>query len=396
MRLRMFVLPLLFCLVFTLIPPQVWAGEGGLAPQARSAILLDADSGTVLYQKNIDEKLSPASITKIMTMLLVMEALEQGKVSYNDKVRISEHAASMGGSQIFLEPGEQMEVKDLLKGVAIGSANDASVALAEHLAGTEEAFIERMNQRAKELGMTHTRFQNPNGLPAPDHYTTARDIAIMSRELLKYPEITKYTRIYQDYLRQDSNKPFWLVNTNRLVRFYEGMDGLKTGFTAAAKYCLSATAKRGNFRVIAVVLGEPTSKARNREISRMLDYAFSQYTNHVVYKKGDPIGTVRLDKGEERDLLIRAPHQFSVLIKKGENHKDYTRKVVLTARLAPVKKGQTIGEVLLEKQGKRIAEMKLAAPRDVQRAGLWTLMKRTTKSFFFFPEEAKALEQPAS
>ncbi|OYD09777.1 D-alanyl-D-alanine carboxypeptidase family protein [Paludifilum halophilum] len=398
MRFRICMCMLSFCLLFSFLVPvkSLAAEESGLAPKARSAILIDSDTGTVLYEKNSREKLPPASITKIMTMLLIMEALEQGKISYDDTVRVSDRAESMGGSQIFLESGETMRLRDLLKGVAVGSANDASVALAEHIAGTEEAFVERMNERAKELGMNRTHFQNTSGLSAPDHYTTAEDIAVMSRELLKHPEITRYTRIYEDYLRKDTENPFWLVNTNRLVRFYKGMDGIKTGFTSEAKYCLSATAQKGTFRAIAIVMGEPDPKARNGEISRMLDYAFNQYTNHVVYKKGDWIDWVPVDKGLKNFIQVRSPQRFSLLVKKGENASDYTRRVEWKRLSAPVKKGQTIGHVVVENKGKVLSRMELVSARDIPRADAWTLMKRTTKKMFFLPEQAPTAKQPST
>ena len=231
-----------------------------LAEVAKSAILIERDTGTVLYEKNSHEKLAPASMTKIMTMMLIMEALEKGQIKWEDKVRASEYAASMGGSQIFLEPGESMSVEEMLKGIAIGSANDASVAMAEHIAGSEEAFVEKMNKKVKELGLKETHFKNPTGLPSKDHYSSAHDMSMMAKELLKYEDITKFTGSYESYLREGSDKKFWLVNTNKLVRFYEGVDGLKTGFTNEAKYCLTATAKKDNMRVIAVVFGAPTPK----------------------------------------------------------------------------------------------------------------------------------------
>lgn len=215
-----------------------------LAEQASSAIVIEQDTGKVLFDKNPNEKLPPASMTKIMTMLLIMEQVEKGKLKLNDKVRASEHAASMGGSQIFLEPGEEMTVNEMLKGIAIASGNDASVAVAEHIAGSEEGFVNMMNKKAKDLGLKNTHFQNPTGLPAKDHYSTANDMAIMARELMKYPLIRKYTGKYEDYLREDTDKKFWLVNTNKLVRFYPGVDGVKTGFTTEAKYCLTASAEK--------------------------------------------------------------------------------------------------------------------------------------------------------
>ena len=221
-----------------------------------------------------------------MTMLLIMEQVEKGKLKLTDKVRASEHAASMGGSQIFLEPGEEMTVNELLKGIAIASGNDASVAVAEHIAGSEEGFVNMMNKKAKDLGLKNTHFQNPTGLPAKDHYSTANDMAIMAKELMKYPLIRKYTGKYEDYLREDTDKKFWLVNTNKLVRFYPGVDGVKTGFTTEAKYCLTASAEKNGMRVISVVMGAPTSKERNNQVTKLLDYAFGQYMTKKLYTRG--------------------------------------------------------------------------------------------------------------
>ena len=219
-----------------------------------------------------------------------MEALDEGKLSMKEKIRASEYAASMGGSQIFLEPGEEMTVKEMLKGIAIGSGNDAAVAMAERLAGSEEAFVEKMNKKAKELGLKDTVFKNATGLPVADHYSTASDMAIMAKELLKYEDITKFTGTYEDYLREDTDKKFWLVNTNKLVRFYPGVDGLKTGFTKEAMYCLTATAQRDGMRVIAVVFGAPTPKERNAQVTKMLDYAFNQYKTHPMFKRNHVLG----------------------------------------------------------------------------------------------------------
>lgn len=355
-----------------------------LAKNARSAVLMDADTGTILYEKNGHEPLPPASITKVMTMLLVMEALERGEIQLDEKVTVSEHAASMGGSQIFLEVGEQMTVDDLLKGVAMASANDASVALAERVAGSEELFVQKMNERARELGMKNTRFANTNGLPAPDHVTSAHDIAIMSRELLKHETITKYTGKYQDYLRNDTDNPFWLVNTNKLVRFYEGVDGLKTGYTSEAKFCLSATAKRGDFRVIAVVLGEPDTKTRNSEVSAMFNYAFSQYTNLKLYEAGERLGTAKVEKGQAERVDLVAKHRYSVLLKKGTDPKQIRHELVLPKELkAPIKIGQVIGSLVVYNGDAKIAEFPVESPVAVEKAGIWTLMKRTAGKLFF-------------
>ncbi|TCS93466.1 D-alanyl-D-alanine carboxypeptidase family protein [Hazenella coriacea] len=393
MRRKVSIVIIACCFVCTSVFSTSFAqGEQKLAPQANSAILMDADTGTILFEKNSHEPLPPASITKVMTMLLVMEAIDSGKITLQDKVPISEYAASMGGSQIFLEPGEQMTVNDLLKGVAIASANDASVALAELIAGTEENFVQMMNDRAQELGLKNTQFQNPNGLPADNHFSSAYDIAIMSRELLKHEEITKYTGVYQDYLRQNTEKPFWLVNTNKLVRFYEGLDGLKTGFTSEAMFCLTATAKRGNFRVIAVVMGEPNVKTRNAEISGMLNYAFNQFTNILLYKKGDVIAQKEIDKGDPNQMVIRANHPFSIMIKKGENPDSYTKKVVWNDLKAPIQNGQVIGKIQVYKQNQVVAEMDLTSAHPVERAGLWTTIKRVVNQMLLFPKESQATD----
>jgi D-alanyl-D-alanine carboxypeptidase (penicillin-binding protein 5/6) len=377
-------------LLFSVMMPRAFAEERDLAPKARSAILMDADTGTILYEKNGREKLPPASITKIMTMLLVVEALDQGKIKYDDSVRVSEHAAQMGGSQIYLEPGERMTVRDMLKAIAVASANDASVALAEHVSGTEEAFVNEMNQRAKALGMRDTQFRNVNGLPEEGHFTTAHDIAIMSRELLKHPEITNFTRIYEDYLRQGTTKPFWLVNTNRLVKFYPGVDGLKTGYTSEAKFCLSASAKKGTFRVIAVVMGEPNAKTRNHEVSRMLDFAYSQYTNRLIYHKGDPIAERRVEKGDPGKIHVKAPYPLSILMRKGDKPQQYQRRIVWDDLKAPVAKGQKIGEIQIVKDGRIVSKMTLNSPLAIPRAGLWATWKRVSKSMLWIPEKASS------
>lgn len=371
--------------LFSLMTQPVLASEKKsteLAAQAKSAILIERDTGKVLYEKNSDQPLPPASMTKIMTMILIMEALDEGKITFKDKVRASEYAASMGGSQIFLEPGEEMTVNELLKGIAIGSGNDASMAMAEHLAGSEDKFVEMMNKKAKEIGLKHTKFQNPTGLPVDDHYSTAHDMAMMGKELLKYEDIINYTSKYEDYLREDTDKKFWLVNTNRLVKFYPGVDGLKTGFTGQAKYCLTATAKKGNMRVIAVVFGANTPKERNNEVTKMLDYAFSQYTTTPLYKKDAPIKKVEVNKGEQKYVNAVTSEPLSALAKKGTTAKDMKTEVKLVENLnAPVKKGDEIGTITIKKDGKVMSKSPLVAEEDVEIASYWQLFKRTFSLF---------------
>lgn len=357
--------------------------QGELAPSARSAILLDADTGTIIYEKNSHDKLPPASITKIMTMLLIMEAIDEGRLKLTDKVQASEYAASMGGSQIFLEPGEEMTVDEMLKGIAMASGNDASVAMAEKIAGSEEGFVKMMNEKAAELGMKDTHFVNCNGLPAENHYTSAHDIAVMSRELLKYEKITDYTGIYQDYLRKDSEKPFWLVNTNKLVRFYSGADGLKTGYTSEAKFCLSATAKRDGLRTVAVVMGAPDTKTRNQEVSRMFDYAFAQYTMRSIYKPGEVLGIVKVHKGTEPQISIQADKDYSVLVKKGVKDPDIRHEIQMETNVkAPVSVGQVVGKLSVYQGDRLVKEFELTSPVEVKKAGFWKLFKRTTGKLF--------------
>lgn len=372
-------------MIMTIISPmQTFAAETkvDLAENAKSAILIERDTGAVLFEKNSDEKLSPASMTKIMTMLLIMEALESGKIQLNEKVRTSEYAASMGGSQIFLEEGEEMTVDEMLRAISIGSANDASVAMAERIAGSEKHFVEMMNDKAKELGLKNTKFQNATGLPVEDHYSSARDMAILAKELLKHEQIIKYTSQYESYLREGTDKKFWLVNTNRLVKYYPGVDGLKTGFTNEAKYCLTATAKKGDMRVIAVVFGAPTSKERNKQITQMFDYAFSQFETKRFYAKGDVLGKATVEKGQKRKVEIAAGESISLLMKKGENTKGVKTNIKLNKNIqAPVKKGDVIGKIVLKNKGKVIAENVLVAKEDVKPASWWTLYKRSFSMF---------------
>ncbi|GAB6990377.1 D-alanyl-D-alanine carboxypeptidase family protein [Paenibacillus pini] len=380
------------CIFASIMPTTGYAEEKqkavqpaavGLATNARSAILMDADTGTVIFEKNSHDQLPPASITKVMTMLLTMEALDTGKLKLTDLVRTSEYAASMGGSQIFLEPGEEMPVDEMLKGIAMASGNDASVAMAEKIAGSEEAFVQMMNDRAKELGLKDTHFSNCNGLPTTNHYSSAHDIAVISRELLKHNEITKYTGSYQDYLRKDSKKPFWLVNTNKLVRFYTGADGLKTGYTSEAKFCLTATAKKDGLRAIAVVMGEPNTKTRNEEVSKMFDYLFSQFSLHTIFKSGDVMGTVDVNKGKMKKLTLTAGQTYSILTKKNTKNQDIRHELQIPKEIkAPIESGQYVGKLVVYQGDQKLKEFELKSPEQVGKAGWWMLFKRTMSKLF--------------
>ncbi|MGN1400789.1 MAG: D-alanyl-D-alanine carboxypeptidase family protein [Bacillus sp. (in: firmicutes)] len=353
-----------------------------LADEAKSAILIERDTGTVLYNKNEHERLSPASMTKIMTMLLIMEAIDKGEVKMDEKIRTSEHAASMGGSQIFLEPGEEMTTDQMLQGIAIGSGNDASVAMAERIAGSEEDFVNMMNEKVKELGLKNTHFSNPTGLPVDNHYSSAHDMAIMAKELLKFKEITKYTGTYESFLRENTDKKFWLVNTNRLVKFYPGVDGLKTGFTNEAKYCLTATARKGDMRVIAVVFGAENPKSRNAQITKMLDYAFAQYTTYPLYKKGEALKETMVSKGTEKRLTGVTSEPISILTKKGDSKDSYKTKIKIKKTIkAPVEKGDKIGTLKIVKDGKTVAKSPVVAEKTIEKASWWQLFKKSMDMF---------------
>ncbi|KXG76829.1 D-alanyl-D-alanine carboxypeptidase family protein [Thermotalea metallivorans] len=355
---------------------------------ARAAILMDASTGTILYEKNIHDKLPPASVTKIMTMLLAMEALEQKKISLDDKVLISDRASKMGGSQLYLEPGEEKTVEQLLKGVAVASANDACVALAEHISGTEEMFVKRMNERAKELGMHDTQFMNTNGLPQEGHYTSAYDIAIMSKELLKYPKVHEWLTIWMSTMKVGlPNKKITtleLTNTNKLIRIYPGANGIKTGFTADAKYCLSASATRNGLTLIAVILGSPTSQIRFEEAKKLLNYGFASYSSVPIVKKNQIVDEITVEKGKQEKIKVIAKEDLSALVKKGEENK-VQKEIILPQNIkAPLAAGQKIGEILLTVDGKEINRVDLIAEKAVETASaidiFGKMIRRTLKS----------------
>lgn len=363
----------------------VYGEQLDFAEEARSAILLERDTGKILYSKNENEKLPPASMTKIMTMLLIMEAIDKGELSLKEMIRVSDRASSMGGSQVFLESGEEMSVKDLLKGIAIASGNDASVALAERIAGSEEAFVRMMNEKSQELNLKNTHFVNSSGLPAKDHYSTAYDTAIISKELLKYEAITEYTSIYDDYLRKGDKNEFWLVNTNKLVRFYPGVDGLKTGYTNEAKYCLAATAKKKNMRAIAVVMGAETSKKRNAMISNMLDYAFNHYETEKLYEKGEKVTHIYDLQSENLLNNIVTSEPISTIQKKGEKKKEITKEIQLNDQLTlPIQKGEKVGTLIIKQGGETISKTPLVTEENIEVASFYTLFKRSVQNLVNF------------
>lgn len=351
-----------------------------LAEKAKAALLLERDTGKVLYEKNAHEKLPPASLTKVMTLLLVMEAIDQGKLKKDELITVSQHASSMGGSQIFLAEGEQMSVDDLIKAVAIASANDASVALAERISGSEPAFVKLMNDKVRQLNLENTMFQNASGLPAKNHYTTAYDIGIISKELLKYEDITNYTSIYEDYLRKGEENEFWLVNTNRLVRFFPYVDGLKTGYTKEAKFCLTATAKKDDMRVVSVIMGAESSKERNAMTMSLIDYAFNHYEADQIYAQKDLIGKYTNVKSKKFEYSIKTNEPITILRQKGEAKIDYETDIVLFEKQLPIEKGEQIGKLVIKKDGDSLYESPLYANEAIEYGSIFTLMKRVTKN----------------
>ena len=344
---------------------------------SKSAVLMDVCSGQVLYEKNCHEKLPPASVTKVMTMLLICEALENGKIKIDDEVTISENAASMGGSQIFLEPGEVQTVDNLLKGIAVASANDACVAMAEYIGGSVEEFVDMMNKKAKDLKMNDTNFVNTNGLPVENHYTSAYDIGIMSRELLKHEMIEKYLTTWMDNVVVGKKKAtIGLANTNKLIKHYNGATGVKTGFTGEAKFCVSASAKRGKTHLIAVILGGQTSKDRFKDASALLDYGFANYESVKICSKNQKLYTLKLKKADCESVDLVAKNDLGILIKKGES-KDFTKKVDVDKNLKlPVKKGATLGKVKIYRGDKLIGEVNLVSSRDIDKASYLQMLKR--------------------
>ena len=384
MKKRIFHLCLSFCFCLGCLLPIGFKGDSLLAapeysakPNARSCILMDGKTGAVLYEYNADEALPPASVTKVMTMLLVFEALEEGTLALDETIRISEAAASMGGSQIFLAAGEEMSVDDLLKGLIVSSANDAAVALAEAISGSEEAFVVRMNARAAELGMQNTHFENTNGLDdtTENHVTSARDIAIMTKELIRHKKVFDYTTIWMDTIR---NGTFGLSNTNKLIRFYKGATGLKTGSTEKAKFCISATAEREGLSLIAVVMGSPTKEARNALATSLLDFGFANYGCYS--SPSEAMNDIRITGGVG-NTLATVKEGFSATVEKSKLSKIEVRVDIPEKLAAPVVKGQKVGTVTYLEGGKEIGTADILAAHSVDKITFSTLFPRLLEWF---------------
>ena len=369
------------CVCFMMQSVVVFAeGNTDLGLNAKSAILMEESTGNILYESNPDERLPIASVTKVMTMLLIMEAVDSGKISLDDMVTVSENAMSYGGSTMFLETGEQLTVNDMLKGIAVASANDGCVAMAEHLAGSESAFVDMMNEKAKELGMENTHFMNTNGLDEDDHYSSARDVAIMSRELMKHETIFNYTSIWMDTLRGGK---FQLANTNKLIRFYDGANGLKTGSTSKALCCLSAAAKRNDMQLIAVVLGAPTSAERFASAKSLLDYGFANYAVNTQITAGDEVQKIAVEKGVDKEVGVVAGDSCSTLVKKGQED-NITKEIKIDETItAPIEAGQKIGTMTISRDGEVIADIDLNTSSTVEKKGIGLIIKDFFATIFF-------------
>lgn len=375
---------LIFLLIISLLPiTNLQAIENDITPNASGAILIDADSKQILYDKNADKKLFPASTTKIMTMIIMFEAINNNKISFDDQVTTSKYAASMGGSQVYLEEGESMSLEDMFKSIAIASANDASVAVSEYIAGSTNKFVEMMNQKAKELNLKNTHFENVTGLHDNNHYTCPYDLAMMASYLIKIggDKLLSVTSLYDSYIREDTKQSFWLVNTNKLLKLYDGVDGLKTGYTKEAGYCLVTTAKRDGQRLVGVVMKESEPKTRNEEMCNLLDYGFNNYKREIIYKKDSVIEKHIVDKMDNLTINVVCKEDIAY-IKAKANDQKYTTKIVYKDNLLPVKKGDIVATLTVLCDGKEITSYNLYSDNDVEKATYFSKLIKTFKLLF--------------
>lgn len=369
----------IFFIIFLILFGMIRVKALELTSYSESAILIEPTTNTILYELNKDERKAPASMTKLMTMLIIVEEIDKGNIKLNDMVTISQNAADMGGSQVFLEANMEIEVEQLLKGIAIASGNDAAVAMAEYIAGSTDEFVEMMNQKVKELGLVNTHFANVHGLDTDDHYSTAYDMAQIARELLKHELILDYTSLYEDYLIKPDGSKTWLVNTNKLVRFYDGVDGLKTGYTENAKYCLTATAKREKIRFITVTMGVDSSEHRSNDTTSMFNYGFANYKINNVVKKGQVIGEIEIKGGKKNIGEMVAKEEINDLIKKGDK-KDYSYNIKRKNIKAPILKGDVVGTLeVIDNNGKKVKTIDLVSKESVNKHSFFSLFGKLFK-----------------
>ena len=365
--------------VFSISCVSAKAQETSIIKNARSGILIDASSGEVLFEKNKDNEVAVASMTKMVAQIIILENIESGNIKWDDVVTASANASGMGGSQIYLQTGEKMTVRDLMKGITMASANDATVAMAEYISGSEENFVKLMNDKVKQMGLKNTVFKNSTGLDEPGHYSSAHDMARIAKELLSHEQILEFSKIYEDYLRADTQNKFWLVNTNKLVRFYEGADGLKTGFTDNAGYCMAVTAKRDNMRLIAIVLGEESGKVRNNETMELLDYGFNSYKVDLVKSKNDKVATIKLDKANKEKIDIYPKEDITILGKKTDPSLKYEIEVKIDKINLPSKKNTPVGRIIVKNNNKVVREVSAVVRDDLEKKGFINLLGQTIK-----------------
>lgn len=377
---------LLIALALFLQPVQATTQQGiDLTPSAAGAILIDVQTGQILYEKDSLKKLYPASMTKMMSLLLVIEAIHSGQLDWTSEVSASAHAASMGGSQIYLEEGEVMTVEDLYKASAVASANDAIVALAEKTAGSEQQFVAMMNDKAQQLGLQNTHFVNATGLHDDDHYSCARDMAVIGQTLIQQgqQDILRYTSTYDDYIRADTDNRFWLVNTNKMIRTYPGMDGLKTGYTTQSMYCITVTAQRDGLRLLAVVMDEPTRDVRNQEAAALLDYGFSNYRYQIIMEKGTPVATARIDNGKPETVAVLTGGELGRITAGGSSMEPSESEILMDSLRAPIQQGEVIGRLRLHFEDGVVIEEDLVAEESVLALDFIDILLKTWKTVIF-------------
>ncbi len=346
-----------------------------LIPNAVSGILLEPYSGKIIFEKEKDKEVSVASLTKMVSQIIILEEVEKGRIKWNDIVTVSKNASNMGGSQIYLSEGEKITVEDLMKGISVASGNDATVAMAEYISGSEEKFVKRMNKKIKELGLKHTHFVNCTGLDEKGHFSSAYDMAMIARELIiNHPEILKFSSIYEDYLREDTDNKFWLVNTNKLINQYDGADGLKTGHTDDAGYCLAATSNRNNLRLIGIVLGEKDSKIRNKETIDLLDYGFNNTKVRTLKKKNSVIKKIKLSNANKKSINLVLKESLNVVEDTDSNNK-YNYDIKVNEINLPIKKGDVLGSIIVMNNSNIITSNDLVSDRDVSKLSLIDLFK---------------------
>lgn len=377
---KLIVLMLIISFIFPFTVLAETNKDVNITKNAKSSVLIEATTGKVLYNKDANKVSSIASLTKMMGLIVIFEFMEKGGMTYDEIVTVSENAKNTGGSQIWLETGEKISVNDLLKGLVMASANDAAVALAERVSGTEEAFVEKMNQKVKDLGLKNTNFKNCTGFDEKDHYSTAYDMAIIAKELISHEQIYTFSSVYEDYIRKNTANKTWIVNTNKLVRFYEGADGLKTGNTDDAGSCIAVTAKRNNLRFIAISLGYQDTTTRNAETMELLNYGYNQYKVNLLYEKGSIVGKTTLDRANEKEINLVAEQDVVILQKKTEEDKKYKTEIKLNNITYPIKKGTKIGTVYIKDNNQVVNKVSLISEKEIKKINIIKLYFNNLKN----------------